>query len=90
MNLCGGSNISMGLELSVAPKPECGITQLSSGIAFYNVLTSLSSLPSMTISLVALVGLSEKVGKSINQSINQHFYSMTTAAQRAAVVKINK
>ena len=45
----------------------------------------------MTISLVALVGLYKKVGKSSKQAskqaINQHFDSMTTTAQRAAVVK---
>ena len=76
------------------PKPECGITQLSSRFAFYNVMTSLSSSsisPSTTISLVALVGHWEKVGKAIKQSINQAskiFDSMTTTAQRAAVVKI--
>ena len=37
-------------------------------IAFYAVLTSSSSSPSTTISLVALVGLKEKVGKSIKQA----------------------
>ena len=85
-NLVGGSNFFKGSGLSVAPKPECGITQPSSRTAFHNVLTSSSSLsisPFTTISLVALVGLYEKVGKAINQ----HFDSMTTAAQRAAVVK---
>ena len=58
--LGGGLNFLKGSGLSVAPKPECGITQPSSRIAFHNVLTSSSSsssLPSTTISLLALVGL---------------------------------
>ena len=56
-----GSNIFKWLGLSVAPNPECGITQPSSRIAFYNILTSSSS---STISQVAIVGLQKKVGKS--------------------------
>ena len=49
-------NLGWGSGLIVAPKPKCGITQPSSRIAFYNVLTSSSSLASTTTSLVALVG----------------------------------
>ena len=80
----GGSNFFKRSGLSVAPKPECGITQPSSRNAFYNVLTSSNLSPSTTISLVAVAGLQEKVGK---QASNQHFDSMTTTAQRAAVMK---
>ena len=54
----GGSNFFKRLGLSVvAPKPECGVTQPGSRIAFYTVLTSSSSSPSTTISIEALVGL---------------------------------
>ena len=59
---------------SVAAKPECGITQPISRFALYNVMsTSISSSisPSTMISLVALVGQWEKVGKSSNQASNQ-------------------
>ena len=88
----GGSNFFKQSGLSVAPKPECGITQPGSRIAFDTVLTSSSSSPSTTISLVALVGLYKKVGKSSKQAINQDFDSMTTTAQaqRAAVVKTSQ
>ena len=41
-NLGGGSNFLKGSGLSVAPKPECGITQSSSRIALYTVLTVLA------------------------------------------------
>ena len=62
-------------SISFAQKPECGITQSRSKIDFYIVLTSSrssSSLPSMTMSLVALVGLKEKrASQAINQVINQ-------------------
>ena len=57
-NVGGGSHFFMGSGLSVASKPEFGNTQSSSRITFYTVLTnssSSSSLPFMTISLVALV-----------------------------------
>ena len=84
-----GSNLFKGSGLSVALKPECGITKLSSRIAFNTLLNSscsLSSSPFRTISLGALVGLQEKVGKASKQAI-KIFDSMTTAAQRAAVVK---
>ena len=73
----GGIKFFKRSGLSVAPKLECGITQPSSRFAFYNVMTSSSSFyisPSTTISLVALVGLYEKVGKSIKQSSNQAIF----------------
>ena len=66
-----GSNFFKGSGSSVAPKPECGITKPSSRIAFNTLLTSscsLSSLHFRTISLGALVGLQEKVGKASNQA----------------------
>ena len=56
-NFGGGSTFFMGSVLSVAPKSECDITQSSSKIAFYTVLTSSNSQASTTISLVALVRL---------------------------------
>ena len=62
------------------PKPECGITQPSSRFALYNVMTSSSSSsisPSTMISLVALVGHWEKVGKSSKQASNQSINILT-------------
>ena len=70
-----------GLGLSVAPKPKCGITQPSQRIAFYNVLTSLNSSSSTTISLVALVGF-QGSGRE-----NEYYFSNEVELQNEDVLK---
>ena len=70
----GGQFFCKWSGLSVAPKPVCGITQPSSIIAFYNILTS---------SLVTVVGLKEKVGKASKQD----FDSMTTTGRLYTIMQ---